>query len=527
MDTVVYVGSPHLGPASLGFGAAGEVKLGPNGETVLLRRNPPKPWRRETRFVSFTEPGAAVAYLLERPRDGLILDVRGEDRPKDFESSRAGLVLSRLFPTGESQRGAIRRDAVFGVVGEGLDAIQWSYEFGRRGIGAVFGVTPKSDSESVAEQLLKRLDGVLTRGGAGRVAICLAGGGIEGLFYEVGVLRALETFLADRAIVDFDFFCGISAGAVLGAFLANGVGPSEIARGLEGESSRIDPLTRMQLFDPNVREMTRRSFGLAKDLLRGGSGPRAVSSLTRAIPTGVFAGDGLRAWLERQLTKPGMSNRFDGLRRPLYVGATDQDTAQHVVFGDTHTRHVPIHRAVRASAALVPFYAPEQIEDRYYMDGAFSRTTNMRVAVDKGATMVILIDPLVPVFSREPGYVNQRGGMFATMQGLKALINGRFDKAVDAIREMHPDVSFHLFRPEAAEMRILSGSPMKYFYRTEVEEISFESTVRKLRNELPRLSRDFAAHGITFRDPEAQVLRVVEAKKPTRFDPGALGVDVS
>jgi hypothetical protein len=67
---------------------------------------------------------------------------------------------------------------------------------------------------------------------------------------------------------------------------------------------------------------------------------------------------------------------------------------------------------------------------------------------------------------------------------------------------MYPDVSFHLFRPEGDEMRILSGSPMKYFYRREVEDIAFENTVRKIRERLPEMSRDFASHGVRFRDPE-------------------------
>src|SRR5690606_12130834 len=131
--------------------------------------------------------------------------------------------------------------------------------------------------------------------------------------------------------------------------------------------------------------------------------------------------------------------------------------------------HVPVHRAVRASCALVPFYPPIEIDGRWYIDGAFSRTTNMREAAKRGATLVILVDPLVPVRADSAGYVRARGGIYGAAQALKALINGRFDKAVGAIAEMHPNVAFHLFRPEQDEMRILSGSPMKYFYRREIE----------------------------------------------------------
>ncbi|MCA9582123.1 MAG: hypothetical protein KC416_10050, partial [Myxococcales bacterium] len=170
-----------------------------------------------------------------------------------------------------------------------------------------------------------------------------------------------------------------------------------------------------------------------------------------------------------------------------------------------------------------PFYTPEEIDGRYYIDGSFSRTTNMRLATDHGSTLVILIDPLVPVFSPSPGYVRDRGAIFSTMQGLKALVNGRFDKAVRAIREMFPDVTFYLFRPEDEERRILSGSPMKYFFRREVEDIAFQATARKIRTWLPEMSRDFARHGITLRDPDG-----ARRRSPTDrpLSPRSIGVGV-
>ena len=144
----------------------------------------------------------------------------------------------------------------------------------------------------------------------------------------------------------------------------------------------------------------------------------------------------------------------------------------------------------------------------------------MRVAAKRGATLVILVDPLVPARSREPGYVRSRGGIYGTAQGLKALINGRFDKANRAIAEMYPHVAFHLFRPEADEMRILSGSPMKYFYRPGVEDIAYEATARKIREALPTLARDFRLHGVTLRDPDAQ--GPLHVSHP-RFDASSIG----
>src|SRR5208282_1495130 len=62
----------------------------------------------------------------------------------------------------------------------------------------------------------------------GKTALVLAGGGITGFLYEVGVLTALDE-LAGRALAnDFDIYVGTSAGAVLAALLANGAHAAEI-----------------------------------------------------------------------------------------------------------------------------------------------------------------------------------------------------------------------------------------------------------------------------------------------------------
>jgi len=518
MDTILYVGGPHPKGDPLGLARDPQARRLSSGAILHVLSHDV-----ERRVVALSDPAAAAAFVRREPVEALIVDTRSEPASSDrsnpslegpFALTRAGRLLSLLFPEGEVS-GAVPKDRIVGIVGPGPEGAQAAFHLGSAHVGSVM-------TAPTREEILACLEQLLSRRAAGRIAICLAGGGIEGLFYEIGVLRALESFLADRSIVDLDLFCGISAGAVLGAFLANGIGPDEIARGLQGQSSRIDPITRRELFEPNVGEMSRRVLKLAGEAVRGGTGPRGIlSSLARAVPSAAFSGDGVRRWMKRNLDKPGMSDRFEDLRKPLFIGATDQDTSQAVVFGEEGQQHVPVHRAVRASSALTPFYAPERIDGRCYIDGAFTRTTNMRVAVRNGATMVILIDPLVPVFSEESGYVHARGGIFGTMQGLKGLINGRFDKAAKVLREMYPDVSFHLFRPEGDEMRILSGSPMKLFYRDEVEGIAYENTTAKIRDRLPELSRDFAAHGVRFRDPDEDMKSV---RPPARFSTEHLGL---
>jgi predicted acylesterase/phospholipase RssA len=351
------------------------------------------------------------------------------------------------------------------------------------------------------EAIWERIVATTSCARGGKIAVCLAGGGTEGFFYELGVLRALQRFLPSYPLCEVDIVCGISAGAVLGALLANGITPGEIAAGFRGEPARLVPFRRRDLFDPAVGAFVRRATSLSWDLVRGRRGP--VSAMFRLPPAGLFAGARLRKWLRTQLAQPGMTDSFEDLPHELFIGATDQDSSEHVVFGAPGAPVAPIHLAVRASAALAPFYAPERIAGRYYIDGGFTRTTNMRVAVEQGATLVILVDPLVPARGLRPGQIADRGGVFAAMQGLKTLVSGRFDKAVPTLRAMYPHVSFHLFQPGEDVLRVMGGSPMKYFYREVIEEIAFRETTRDIRTRRAvQLARDFGRHAIQFVDPD-------------------------
>jgi hypothetical protein len=76
---------------------------------------------------------------------------------------------------------------------------------------------------------------------------------------------------------------------------------------------------------------------------------------------------------------------------------------------------------------------------------------------------------------------------------------------MSTLREMYPEVSFHLFQPDGATMKAMSGSPIKYFYRPGIEELSFKETVRDIRGRrFEYLAGDFARHGVRFVDPDAR-----------------------
>jgi predicted acylesterase/phospholipase RssA len=436
-----------------------------------------------------------LAKLRSGGADALVIDARGEPGGAD-ESSCLGL-LRALFEE-HDVAGVVGRDRTWLVVDADERGAALAFEAGRSRLAGVVSAGRVAD---LWGEVWERIVSTVSRHRGGKIAICLAGGGIEGLFYELGALRAIQRFLPGYSLAQADIVCGISAGAVLAGMLANGLGPVDIEQGLRGKNGRIAPIRRSDLFDPAIGALAKRAVSLSWDVVRGRRAP--LSALFRLPPAGMFAGERLSRWLEQQFAMPGMTDRFEDLPRKLFIGATDQDTSEHVLFGSPDAPKVPIHRAIRASTALSPFYAPEKIGDRYYIDGGFTRTTNMRVAAQEGATLVLLVDPLVPLYSPKPGHVAERGAIFVAMQGLKQLINGRFDKAVPTLRAMYPHVAFHLFQPGEAARRVMGGSPMKYFFREEIEEISFRETVREIRAQrLGQLGRDFQRHGVDFADPD-------------------------
>jgi len=427
--------------------------------------------------------------------DALCIDARGVT-----DQGASAFELLRTLFSHPAQACHIGRNRVWLLVDRSALGVQLAFEAGRARLGGTWVVEPPDDGW---EQIGARLDELLRRDRYGKVALCLAGGGIEGLFYELGVLRALQEFLPLAPLQQFDLLCGISAGGLIASLLANGLTPQEIARGLRFGSGHLERIRRRDLFDPNFSEMAQRTRDLSSQVLRGRLSP--LQAAFRLPPTGVFAGDRLRSYLQRQLTQPSMCNDFRALPTRLLIGATDQDTAESVLFGSPGYDHVPVHQAVRASTALVPFYAPESIEGRRYVDGSFTRTTNLRAAVQQGATLVVLIDPLVPMRAEVAGHVAKRGGIYGSVQALKSLINSRFDKAYHTLREMYPDVAFHLFQPSGHLLRVMAGSPMKFFFRPEIETLAYRDTLRQLygwRN--APLHRDLHRHGIALVNPARQ-----------------------
>ena len=130
---------------------------------------------------------------------------------------------------------------------------------------------------------------------------------------------------------------------------------------------------------------------------RGGvSAMDLAMGLADVLPSGLYTGAGIEKYLAEGAERTGPDRR---LPRARLRALPDGDRPRHlraVVFGVEGMDDVPISTAVRASGALPMVYSPVEVGDRELIDGGIVSTTNLDLAVQAGAKLVVVINPIVP-----------------------------------------------------------------------------------------------------------------------------------
>jgi NTE family protein len=352
----------------------------------------------------------------------------------------------------------------------------------------------------------------------GKRALVLCGGGITGLTYEIGALRALDDLLVGSSVNDFDVYVGTSAGSMVAALLANGLTPTEMALGLEGSNDLLRPPSRWGIYRPNVTEAAARLVKLPRltqeivwELARhpGKLNPIDVlGMLSPLLPSGVFSNVELVRFLERLLTREGFSNDFRDLDRELHIVACALDSGQRVVFSAFNKHaHVPISMAAAASTAVPILFKPVRIGDVDYVDGGIKGISAIDVAVDRGATLIVAINPIVPVDIRNlspPEGMRELVGDHLADMGMRGIYNQVFrgmlhDGLLDHIklvRHNHPDVDILLIEPRPDDEKMFFHELMSYSARLMVLQHGYESVSNGLYDTWGYLRQILPKHGI-------------------------------
>lgn len=259
----------------------------------------------------------------------------------------------------------------------------------------------RHDTASTLASDMERLEADLKR------ALVLAGGGVAGIAWELGILRGIADVDADlcAALIAADVIVGTSAGSSVAAQITSGVPLAELYAAQVGAASReiavdVDLEALMARFVAVTAEAT-----TAQDL-RQRIGALAVAALT--VDEAVR-----RAAIAARLPTPHWPDRV------LLLPAVDVETGEAMIF--TRDSGVALVDAVAASCAVPGVWPPVTINGRRYMDGGVRSLTNADLAA--GCARVVVLSPAP---------ANQPAGLGARLEDEMALLTPAEVAVIDA-----------------------------------------------------------------------------------------------
>jgi predicted acylesterase/phospholipase RssA len=340
-----------------------------------------------------------------------------------------------------------------------------------------------------------------------RRALVLAGGGVVGGLYEVGALIALDALLDGFTACDFDLYVGSSAGAFVAALLANRVSPERLREMLETDRRTLPRLSGSRFLSLPWRSYLATFPRLAVTLPRMARDLAfnwrealvldTLASLLSLLPHGLFSLDGLESYVQIALTRGGRTNDFRRLRHRLLIPATILDTGEVHVFGAGARERTPISAAVAASAAVPLLFEPVRIDGIDYVDAAITKTAHAGLAVEQGARLVVIVNPVRPLVSESRGAIRAGGPLAIAGQGLRVALHRRLRDGLRRHAHEHQDTDVLLLEPYAGDVRLFDYHLMTYAHRHEVIRRGYRTTVKTLLADYERYAALFAKHGLT------------------------------
>jgi predicted acylesterase/phospholipase RssA len=374
-----------------------------------------------------------------------------------------------------------------------------------------------------------------------RIGLALAGGGPLGAIYEVGALLALAESLQGIDFNELDVYVGVSSGGFVAAGLANGISPAQMYRLFIAED-REAALSPALFLRPALGEFFRRALSLPAlaassgvDFLRAPLRPGALSSfaaLGQAIPTGIFDQRAILAFLARLFDSRGRSNDFRALEHKLFIVATNLDTGASVTFGSPGFDHVPIDKAIAASAALPGLFPPVEIDGEHYVDGALNKTLHASVALDQRIDLLLCVNPLVP-FDATAAARGRRltiakldhGGLpLVLAQTFRAIIHSRMKVGMEKYRRQYPDADILLFEPDREDADMFFANIFSYTHRARLCETAYRNTRARLLAQRSALEAMLARHDIRLdmdrlRERDRSIVAALDDPRPLFVEP--------
>ena len=221
-------------------------------------------------------------------------------------------------------------------------------------------------------------------------ALILAGGGVAGIAWELGVLRGLQDADPDLAtLIAADLIVGTSAGSAVAAQITSGTPLADLYAGqLTEVSAEIEVELDMEAL---LARFTAATAGAAsREEVQRAIGAVALDTETVAEPV-------RRATVAARLPVPSWPDR------PMLLPAVDAENGETVVF--TKDSGVALVDAVAASCAVPGIWPPVTIDGRRYIDGGVRSSTNADLAAGSDRVLVI-----IPSLADQPDPFNRLDG---------------------------------------------------------------------------------------------------------------------
>lgn len=309
-----------------------------------------------------------------------------------------------------------------------------------------------------------------------KTGLVLGGGGMVGLAYHAGVLRALEAE-AGFAPGSADLVVGTSAGSVVGAYLRSGWTTDDfwqlalgthptmagIGVGPDGMPRRTD--VAMRSWRTPI-DLYRRALGSAYVLGRSFSPVRlpvpVPGLLARLFPAGLFDMTEGRRRFEAELPEEWPD-------AALWLTTVDVATGHRVVLGRPGAPACSLRKAVMASAAIPGFYRPVKVGNRVLVDGGAHSSSNLDLAVRAGCDLIVGVVPLAFDTDVTPAPLMQlvRRWPARSLATETALARKRGAEVL-------------LFRPSATEVALHGLNMMRPDGLDRVAQAAYEATARTL-----------------------------------------------
>jgi predicted acylesterase/phospholipase RssA len=232
-----------------------------------------------------------------------------------------------------------------------------------------------------------------------------------------------------------------------------------------------------------------------------------VGMLSPLLPSGFFTSHQLRKYLDGVFSSEGLVNDFRALDKELHIVSCAIDSGERVLFSRYSNADVPISLAVAASTAIPMLFKPVRIRGVDYVDGGIKGISAIDVAVARGATLIVVINPVVPVRTEEvsaPRQVREQLGDHLADMGMRGIYNQVFrgmlhDGLLDHIRlvrDRHADVDILLIEPRPDDEKMFFHELMSYSARMMVLQHGYESVSNGLQDTWGYLRRILPKHGI-------------------------------